>query len=325
MKVLVTGAGGFIGSHLVEILVQNGYQVSGFFQYSSHGSLGWLEQSPARKRVRAIMGNISDFDSVYAAVKDHDMVFHLAALIGIPYSYVSPKAYIRTNIEGTYNILESVRRTDVKKVLVTSTSEVYGSAQYTPIDEAHPLVGQSPYSATKIAADQLAVSYHRSFGTPVTIVRPFNTYGPRQSLRAIIPTVICQALEDAPVIHLGNLDAIRDFNFVEDTVDGFLQIATCDQDTSGEVINIATQTAVSIRELVAMVAELLGREIHATEDAARIRPAASEVDRLLGSNAKIRRLSAWHPRHELRAGLQKTIAWFRENRDRCQRAQEYHI
>lgn len=325
MKILVTGAGGFIGSHLVELLVQRGYQVSGFFQYSSHGSLGWLERSRARKHIHVIMGNISDFDSVRAAVRDHDMVFHLAALIGIPYSYVSPKAYIRTNIEGTYNVLESVRRSEVGKLLVTSTSEVYGSAQYTPIDEAHPLVGQSPYSATKIAADQLAVSYHRSFATPVTIVRPFNTYGPRQSLRAIIPTVICQALEGPPTIRLGNLDAVRDFNFVEDTVNGFLQIATCADNTAGEVINIATQTAVSVRELVAMVAELLGHAIRASEDVARIRPAGSEVDRLLGSNEKIRRTTAWQPQYNLRAGLEKTLVWFKENRSHYNDAREYHI
>jgi NAD dependent epimerase/dehydratase len=323
-RALVTGAGGFIGSHLAELLVKSGYDVTAFLQYSSNSNLGWLKSSPYLKDMRVVHGNISDYDSVYNSCRKQDIVFHLAALIGIPYSYISPKAYIRTNIEGTYNILESVRKTEIEKVLVTSTSEVYGSAQYTPINELHPLVGQSPYSASKIAADQLAISYYRSFNTPVTIVRPFNTYGPRQSLRAIIPTIICQALMGEE-LQLGQLDTTRDFNFVEDTAQGFQKIAESKISLAGEVLNIATNKTVSIKDLVEKISNILDKKLTIKQNDNRIRPDKSEVTVLLGDHSKVLKNTDWTPQHSLKEGLRKTIQWFMENSHLYADAREYHI
>jgi dTDP-glucose 4,6-dehydratase len=312
MKVLVTGAGGFIGSHLAELLVREGYQVRAFVHYNATAQWGWLENSPLKKEMEVISGDIRDFDSVSSAMTGCEQVFHLAALIGIPYSYVSPMAYIRINIEGTYNVLESARRLGTGQVMVTSTSETYGTAQYIPIDEKHPMVGQSPYSATKIAADQLAVSYYRSFNLPVKIVRPFNTYGPRQSARAIIPTVISQILSGITRLHLGNLHPTRDLTFVEDTAAGFLSIARSPE-LFGEFTNIGMSEEISIGDLVKKIAGLIGTEIEIETDQVRIRPGASEVERLFCDNRKLLAHSDWKPLHSLDVGLTKTIDWLKGN------------
>lgn len=309
--VLVTGAGGFIGSHLAEALVDRGCRVRAFVRYNSNNRWGWLENTEKKTGLEVVAGDIRDFDSVLNAARGVDVVFHLAALIGIPYSYVSPLAYIRTNVEGTYNILESCRALGTARVLITSTSETYGTAQYVPIDEKHPAVGQSPYSATKIAADQIAASYFRSFNLPVTIVRPFNTYGPRQSARAVIPTIIAQALADAGV-RLGNLSPTRDFTYVKDTVDGFLRIAES-HGTAGETFNLGTNSEVSVEELVSIISRLLNRNIEVETDAQRARPDASEVDRLRCENSKVRRLTGWTPRYDLERGLRETIEWIASN------------
>jgi dTDP-glucose 4,6-dehydratase len=252
-NILVTGGGGFIGSHLVECLMPLSRHVKAFVHYNSKNNWGWLEQSPYKKEIEVVAGDIRDYDSVYQSVKGCSVVFHLAALIGIPYSYVSPQAYIKTNVEGTNNILQASKELNVEQVLLTSTSETYGTAQYVPIDEKHPSVGQSPYSATKIAADQLGVSYYKSFGLPVKIVRPFNTYGPRQSARAVIPTIISQILSGKNVLILGNLHPTRDLTFVKDTVDGFIEIAKS-KDLFGESTNIGMDDEVSVGELARLIA-----------------------------------------------------------------------
>ena len=324
MKILVTGAGGFIGSHLTEKLVKDGHEVSAFFQYSSTSNRGWLENSEINGNYQPVFGNVSDFDSISSALVGQELVFHLAALIGIPYSYTSPKAYIRTNIEGTYNILEAVRRYEIERLLITSTSEVYGSAQYVPIDELHPLVGQSPYSASKIGADQLAISYYRSFGTPVNIVRPFNTYGPRQSLRAVIPTIICQALMGGE-IKLGNIDSVRDFNYVDDTVNGFLEIAKLPQKFYGESINIASGTAATVGKVVDIVQKLSGIQLNTVFDADRIRPALSEVDVLLGCNKKIMDNTAWVSGTTFEDGVEKSFKWFKDNLSQYKNIDRYSV
>lgn len=311
-KVLITGAGGFIGSHLVEECVKNNYDVTGFVHYNSKNSWGWLEGSDVKKDIKIIQGDIRDYDSVNKAMKNCDTVFHLAALIGIPYSYESPLAYIRTNIEGTYNVLESAKCNDIKNVIVTSTSETYGSAQYVPIDEKHPLVGQSPYSASKIGADQLAISYFRSFGTPVKIVRPFNTYGPRQSARAIIPTIITQLLGGAKEIQLGNLSPTRDLSFVKDTAKGFIAISNSDS-FNGEVVNIGNGFEISIGDLVSMISELIGVKVAVKSDDARIRPKNSEVERLFCDNKKLISSTKWKPDYDLKKGLTETIEWLKKN------------
>lgn len=308
-KTLVTGAGGFIGSHLTELLVRSGHSVRAFVRYNSSNSWGWLEQSEVLPEIEVVRGDIRDYDSVFRATQGCAQIFHLAALIGIPYSYDSPLAYIRTNIEGTYNILQSARALGAENVMVTSTSETYGTAQFVPITESHPLVGQSPYSATKIAADQMAISYYRSFGLPVKIVRPFNTYGPRQSSRAIIPTVITQILAGAERIKLGNLTPTRDLTFVKDTADGFLAISKCDELT-GEVTNIGSSFEISMGDLVRKISELCGKEIAIESDLERIRPDQSEVERLFCDNSKIMRYTTWRPAHSLDQGLQATIEWF---------------
>ena len=311
-NVLVTGAGGFIGSHLVELLVSEGYNVKAFVHYNSWNKWGWLDMSGVKNHIQVITGDIRDYDSVSEAVKGCDTVFHLAALIGIPYSYVSPQAYIKTNIDGTYNVLQSSRQLDVEKIMVTSTSETYGTAQYVPIDESHPMVGQSPYSATKIAADQLSVSYYKSFDLPVKIVRPFNTYGPRQSARAIIPTVISQILNGQTQLKLGNLTPTRDLTFVKDTARGFYEIARA-EGLFGEITNIGMSEEISVGDLVELIAKLIGVKVEVSADQQRIRPDKSEVERLFCNNSKILENTTWKPEYSLESGLQETIEWIKNN------------
>lgn len=311
-NILVTGAGGFIGSHLVELLVEKGYSVKAFVHYNSWNKWGWLDSSTARDQVEIITGDIRDYDSVAAAMVGCDTVFHLAALIGIPYSYVSPQAYIKTNIDGTYNVLQAARLQGVEKIMVTSTSETYGTAQYVPIDELHPMVGQSPYSATKIGADQLSISYFKSFDLPVKIVRPFNTYGPRQSARAIIPTVISQILNGQTSLKLGNLTPTRDLTFVKDTANGFLEIANSDG-LFGEITNIGMSEEITIGNLVQLIADLIGKKVEIISDEQRIRPDKSEVERLFCNNTKIQANTLWKPNYTLESGLTETISWISNN------------
>lgn len=317
MKLLVTGADGFIGSHLTEELVKRGYQVKAFVCYNSFNTWGWLDTLPesVMKHVEIFQGDIRDPNGVYEAMKEADAVFHLAALIAIPFSYHSPDTYVDTNIKGTLNVLQAARKLGTKRVLVTSTSEVYGTAQYVPIDEKHPFQGQSPYSATKIGADRLAESFYRSFGLPVTIVRPFNTYGPRQSARAVIPTVITQLLAGKREIKLGSLTPTRDFNYVKDTADGFISIYESEC-TIGEEINIATQKEISIGQLAKELIRQINPEAEIICDGERLRPEKSEVNRLLGCNEKILRLTDWRPKYSLEEGLKHTIEFLKENLDR---------
>lgn len=309
---LITGAGGFIGSHLTELLVKEGFEVKAFVRYNSRNNWGWLEDSEVKDEVEVISGDIRDYDSVYNALIGCDTVFHLAALIGIPYSYVSPLAYIKTNIEGTYNILQASKELCLENVLITSTSETYGTAQYVPIDEKHPMVGQSPYAASKIAADQLAISYCRSFNLPVKIARPFNTYGPRQSARAIIPTVISQILSGKTEINLGNLTPTRDLTFVKDTCKGFLEIYKSDK-LFGEITNIGMKNEINVRELVKKIVGLLQAETNIETEEERVRPENSEVERLLCDNTKLLKNTNWQPDYDLEKGLVETIKWLKEN------------
>jgi len=311
-KILITGAAGFIGSHLTELLIHEGFDVKAFVHYNSKNNWGWLENSEVKDNIEVITGDIRDYDSVYSALKGCNSVFHLAALIGIPYSYVSPKAYIDTNINGTYNVLQSSRELGIEQVLVTSTSETYGTAQYVPINELHPMVGQSPYSATKIAADQIAISYYRSFNLPVKIVRPFNTYGPRQSARAIIPTVISQILSGKEELKLGNITPTRDLTFVKDTAKGFLEIYKSEK-LLGEITNIGMNEEISIGDLVKKISILLKADIKITTDEQRVRPENSEVERLFCDNAKLIKNSNWKPDYSLETGLIETINWLKEN------------
>ena len=313
-KVLVTGAGGFIGSHLTEHCLKLGFQVKAFVRYNSNNQIGFLEKSKYLKEIEVVRGDIRDFDSVYRAVKGVDTIFHLAALIGIPYSYVSPLAYIKTNLEGTYNLLESARSLNVGNILITSTSETYGSAQYVPIDELHPVMGQSPYSASKIAADHLAISYYRSFELPVKIVRPFNTYGPRQSTRSIIPTIITQILKGQKEVNLGSLTPTRDLTFVKDTVLGFIAIGQCNQ-LCGEITNIGMNTEISVEQLVKKIMGLLNTEIHVKSEESRIRPVNSEVNRLKCNHTKLKKYTDWEANYDLTSGLQETISWFQNYYD----------
>ncbi len=317
MKVLVTGSDGFIGSHLTEELVKKGYQVKAFVYYNSFNNWGWLDTLPKdiMKNVDIFQGDIRDPNGVQEAMKGISAVFHLAALIGIPFSYHSPDTYVDTNIKGTLNILQSARKLETKRVLVTSTSEVYGTAQYVPIDEKHPFQGQSPYSATKIGSDRLAESFYRSFKLPVTIVRPFNTYGPRQSARAVIPTIITQLLAGETQIKLGALTPTRDFNFVKDTVNGFISIYESSQ-TIGEEINIASQREVSIGQLAEELIRQINPKARVVCDTKRLRPENSEVNRLLGCNEKILRLTDWKVQYSLEAGLSQTIEFLRQNLDK---------
>lgn len=316
-KILVTGADGFIGSHLTEELVKNGYTVRAFVYYNSFNTWGWLDTLPKdiMEHVEVFQGDIRDPHGVKESMKGCNAVFHLAALIAIPFSYHSPDAYVDTNIKGTLNVLQAARELGIGRVLVTSTSEVYGTAQYVPIDERHPFQGQSPYSATKIGADRLAESFYRSFDLPVTIVRPFNTYGPRQSARAVIPTITMQLLAGKEEVKLGSLAPTRDFNYVKDTVKGFISIYKS-SDTIGQEINIATQKEIAIGELAEELIRQINPNARIVCDEQRLRPEKSEVNRLLGCNKKIMQLTDWKPSYSLREGLSETIAFIEENIDR---------
>lgn len=316
MKLLISGADGFIGSHLTEALLEAGYNVKAFVYYNSFNNWGWLDTLPKEKlsQIEIFTGDIRDPNGVRTAMKDVDMVFHLAALIAIPFSYHSPDSYVDTNIKGTLNVLQAARDLETSRVLVTSTSEVYGTAQYVPIDEQHPFQGQSPYSATKIGADRLAESFYRSFDMPISIVRPFNTYGPRQSARAVIPTIISQLLAGKEEIKLGSLTPTRDFNFVKDTANGFVEIAKSDK-TIGEEINIATQQEISIGELAQEIIDQINPNAKIVCEEQRLRPEKSEVNRLLGSNEKIKCLTNWRPQYTFEQGIQETIEWMKQNMD----------
>ena len=316
-KILVTGAGGFIGSHLTELLCEKGYDVRAFVHYNSLGTWGWIDTFPkdVRDGIDVFSGDIRDPNGVRDAMRGCDAVFHLAALIAIPFSYHSPDTYVDTNIKGTLNVLQAARDLGTERVLVTSTSEVYGTAKYVPIDENHPYQGQSPYSATKIGADRLAEAFYRSFDLPVTIVRPFNTFGPRQSARAVIPTIITQLLSGRHEIRLGALTPTRDFNYVKDTANGFYQIY-CSEKTIGEEINIATQREISIGALAEELIRQINPDARIVCDEQRLRPEKSEVNRLLGRNEKILRLTDWTPQVSFEEGLSETIRFLRDNLER---------
>jgi dTDP-glucose 4,6-dehydratase len=330
-KVLVTGADGFIGSHLTETLVGKGYDVCAFVHYNSFNSWGWLDQLPKdiKGQINVFSGDIRDPCGTRKAMQGCDAVLHLAALIGIPYSYHSPDTYLDTNVRGTLNVLQAARELGTQRVIHTSTSEVYGTAQFVPITEEHLVIGQSPYSATKIAADHIALSFFLSFGTPVTVLRPFNTYGPRQSARAVIPTVISQIAGGARSLRLGALHPTRDFNYVGDTVRAF--VAAIESDAAvGEVINIGSNFEISIGDTVRLIAEVMDVRVSVETDAARLRPKASEVERLWADNSKAKRLLGWQPayggREGLRRGLEKTVAWFKDERNlRLYRPDEYSV
>ena len=306
-RVLVTGAGGFIGSHLVERLVQLGARARALVHYRAQGTWGWLEHSAYRKEIEACAGDLMDRDCVSRAVKDQEVVFHLGALIAIPYSYDAPLSYVRTNVEGTLNVLQAVRQWGVERLIHTSTSEVYGTAKRVPIAEDHPLQGQSPYAASKIAADKMVEAFHLSFGLPVVTVRPFNTYGPRQSARAVIPTIITQCLEGSRV-RLGNVDPTRDMNFVSNTVEGFVQAAVA-AGALGHTVNLGSGREITIRDLVLLIGTLLGKTVEIMTEEQRLRPPASEVDRLLADSTLAQRLLNWTPAVSLEEGLGMTIEW----------------
>lgn len=314
-KILITGADGFIGSHLTEELVRRGYDVRAFVLYNSFNSWGWLDHSSkeVKDNLEVFTGDIRDPHGVKTAMKGCDVVLHLAALIAIPYSYHSPDTYVDTNIKGTLNIVQAARELGIQKVIHTSTSEVYGTAQFVPITEEHPLQGQSPYSASKIGADQMALSFYTSFATPVAIIRPFNTYGPRQSARAVIPTIITQILRGQRKIKLGSVTPTRDFNYVKDTVNGFIAITEAANST-GQVINIGSNYEISIGETVQLIAEVMGVEIEIETDGQRLRPEKSEVERLWADNTKAKKLLGWEPvyggRDGFKRGIQETVEWF---------------
>ena len=324
MKVLVTGAGGFIGSHLVERLVRERLDVRALVRYNSRQDPGLLALLPldVRAAVEIIAGDLRDADAVSGAARDCAVIYHLGALIAIPYSYLHPREVVETNVIGTLNVLMAARRWEVSRLVHTSTSEVYGTARYTPIDEAHPLQGQSPYSASKIGADKLVESFHRSYGLPVVTVRPFNTYGPRQSTRAVIPTIITQALT-GDVIRLGDLNTTRDFTFVADTVEGFWRASQM-AGIAGQEINVGTDAEISIGDLARLICQLLGKEPHIEVDPQRLRPSASEVRQLWASPARCRELLGWSPATDLQTGLGLTIDWFRMNLGRY-RPGEYTV
>jgi len=310
-RVLVTGADGFIGSHLVEHLIEEGCQVKAFVYYNSFNSWGWIDTFSKEKtaQLEIFAGDVRDPNGVRTAMKDIDVVFHLAALIAIPFSYHSPDSYIDTNVKGTLNIVQAAKDLGIERVLVTSTSEVYGTAQYVPIDEKHLRQPQSPYSASKIGADCIAESFYRSFNTPVTIVRPFNTYGPRQSARAVIPTIITQLLNGVTELKLGDLRPTRDLLFVKDTARGFAEIAKCDA-LVGQDCNLATNSEITIKDLAQLIIDITGKDASIVEDEVRLRPEKSEVFRLFGDNSKILSLSTWKPSHSLEQGLRATVEWF---------------
>ena len=314
-KILVTGADGFIGSHLTEELVRKGYETKAFVLYNSFNSWGWLDHCgpDVRDQFEVFAGDIRDPHGVRKAMEGCEAVLHLAALIAIPYSYHSPDSYVDTNIKGTLNVVQAARDLEITKVIHTSTSEVYGTAKFVPITEDHPLQGQSPYSASKIGADQIAMSFYNSFGTPVSILRPFNTYGPRQSARAVIPTIIIQIANDQRQIKLGSIHPTRDFNYMEDTVSGFLSALDSDQGV-GEIINLGSGFEISIGKTAKMIAEVMGTEIEILTDTQRLRPEKSEVERLWADNTKAKKLLEWEPKYGgndgFRKGLEKTIEWF---------------
>lgn len=324
MRALVTGAAGFIGSHLVERLVRDGHTVRAFVHYNAANYRHNLERldRDIQDAIEVVAGDIADPFSVNNAVAGQDLVFHLASLIAIPYSYIAPATYVATNVTGTLNVLQACRDHGVTRLVHTSTSEVYGTAQYVPIDEQHPLVGQSPYSASKIAADKLAESFHCSYELPVVTVRPFNTFGPRQSARAVIPTIICQALT-RDEIQLGSLDPVRDFTYVEDTAAGFVAAAACDQ-AVGEVVNLGTGEGVSIGDVVAKVLELINRDVRVRTDEGRVRPEASEVLRLISDNSKVKRLTGWTPQVDFTTGLERVIEYIRAHPEQY-KAEIYNV
>lgn len=308
-RVLVTGADGFIGSHLTELLASAGYQVRALAQYNSFNHWGWLEDVACRQDIEVVSGDIRDPHFCRHITQQVDIVFHLAALIAIPYSYVAPDSYVQTNVTGTLNICQAAMDNGVKRVIHTSTSEVYGTARYVPIDEAHPMQPQSPYSASKIGADAMAMSFYNAFALPVTIARPFNTYGPRQSARAVIPTIISQIASGMTAIKLGDVSPTRDFNYVEDTCRGFLALAQCDA-AIGETVNIASNYEISVGDTLRLIRDLMGRDVQLITDDVRLRPEKSEVFRLWGENKKIRELTGFTPQVSLEQGLQRTIEWF---------------
>ncbi|MDD2228298.1 MAG: NAD-dependent 4,6-dehydratase LegB [Candidatus Cloacimonetes bacterium] len=309
MKALVTGADGFIGSHLTEALLATGYQVKALSQYNSFNYWGWLEDIEPRPELEVVCGDIRDPHYSKHITKDVDIIFHLAALIAIPFSYVAPDSYIDTNVKGTLNICQAALENGVKRILCTSTSEVYGTAQYVPIDEKHPLQPQSPYSASKIGADAIAMSFYNAFKLPLTIVRPFNTYGPRQSARAVIPTIITQIANGIKEIKLGDVSPTRDFNYVEDTCRGFLELAKCDQ-AIGETVNIGSNFEISVKDTLEMIKDIMHSDVKFITDEQRIRPENSEVHRLWCDNSKIKKLTGFEPRFTIREGLEKTVEWF---------------
>lgn len=324
---VVTGADGFIGSHLVESLVRAGAEVTAFCYYNSFNSRGWLESVPTEvaSEVRVIMGDVRDSDGVRSALRGMDSVFHLAALIGIPYSYEAPSSYVATNVTGTLNVMQAAREHELDRVVITSTSEVYGTARTVPIRESHPRQPQSPYSATKIAADALAESFHLAYGSPVTIVRPFNTFGPRQSLRAIIPTVITQLMQGEGLLRLGATSPTRDLTYVTDTCEGFIRVAESDA-AIGRDVNLGTGREISVGDLALLIGEVMGVDVTIERDDARLRPDASEVDRLLADNTLALQLADWKPIVSLEEGLRRTVDWFRDsNGASCYRSGEYVV
>lgn len=325
-RVVVTGADGFIGSHLTEALVREGCCVRAFCFYNSFDSRGWLDSVPpeSMSSVEFFMGDVRDPNGVRTALKDTDIVFHLAALIGIPFSYHSPDSYVDTNVKGTLNVLQAARDLDLERVIVTSTSEVYGTAQYVPIDERHPRQGQSPYSASKIGADAMADAFFRSFGTPVTTVRPFNTYGPRQSARAVIPTIITQLLAGADELHLGSIHPTRDLTFVSDTASGFIALGECGA-AVGHDVNLGVGEEISVGDLAQMIMDVVGRQVPIVSKDERARPALSEVERLLSDNSLATSLAGWRPSVSLREGIERTVEWFSDEGNLARYRQGYVI
>jgi NAD dependent epimerase/dehydratase len=321
---MVTGSSGFIGSHLTEYLVEKGYDVVAFDRYNSNNHYGWLEQSKYKKKIKFILGDIRDFDSVNKAMQGCDGVMHLAALIGIPYSYISPTAYIKTNVEGTLNVLESAKNLKLEQVIITSTSEVYGTAMKKKLSEKDELKAQSPYAASKIAADQLSLSYYRSFGLPIKIIRPFNTFGPRQSARAVIPTIITQAITNKK-IKIGNLNATRDFLFVEDLCSAYEKILKSNK-LFGEVVNVGVNSEISIKNLIVKISKILKIKLISVVEKQRIRPKKSEVNRLNCNNDKLKKLTNWKPKYKIDEGLVKMIEWIKkDNNIKNYKSDKYNI
>ena len=325
MKILVTGSSGFIGSHLTEYLVKKGYKVVAFDRYNSNNHYGWLENSKFKKKIEFILGDIRDYDSLNKAMKGCDTVMHLAALIGIPYSYISPTAYIKTNLEGTFNILESAKNLKFKQIIITSTSEVYGTAKKKQLNEKDELKAQSPYAASKIAADQLALSYFRSFNLPVKIIRPFNTYGPRQSARAVIPTIITQAILKKKIIKIGNLNSIRDFLYIEDLCSAFEKVYKSKK-LYGEIVNVGSNSEISVKDLISKISKILKIKLKTSVEKKRIRPKKSEVSRLKCDNKKLKKITNWKPKYKLDDGLKKLINWLKkDNNLKYYKPENYNI